>query len=209
MPFLCKLKNSLSVFVGTARQGSRSGFCPFQRVGIASAWLARRMKFGSWRRSDPMIPTRSRAGYDTIVLPVLKRKMMSYQIFTHPKGILGPIARSKHFFGSVFRFLAIATISAYQKYLSPRKGYRCAHRALYDGDPCSEYVKKAIASQSLAEAIQSSRRRFHACGEANRILKSEGMRPRNPLAPSACLGSDSCDDLQCGCLKLDFCTCND
>ena len=134
---------------------------------------------------------------------------MSYPISARPKEMLGPISRSQRFAGSALRWIAIAVISAYQKYLSPRKGYRCAHRVLYDGDPCSEYVKKAIANQSLAEAVQSSRRRFRACAEANRILKSERLRPKSSLAPSACLGSDNCDDIQCGCLKLDFCTCND
>jgi len=32
-------------------------------------------------------------------------------------------------------------ISLYQRYVSPYKGFRCAHRVLHGGDSCSEYIQ--------------------------------------------------------------------
>lgn len=75
-------------------------------------------------------------------------------------------------FDSEIRQIACASISGYQKYISPSKGFSCAHRLLYGGVSCSEYVKSAIAQRGLAAAIEASRQRFHACREANQILKA-------------------------------------
>jgi hypothetical protein len=36
-------------------------------------------------------------------------------------------------FDAALRQLAVASISGYQKHISPRKGFSCAHRVLYGG----------------------------------------------------------------------------
>ncbi|MCU0541563.1 MAG: membrane protein insertion efficiency factor YidD [Oscillatoriaceae cyanobacterium Prado104] len=75
-------------------------------------------------------------------------------------------------FDAAIRQLAIASISGYQKHISPKKGFCCAHRVLYGGESCSQYVKGAIAKFGLFEVLKASRRRFAACKQANQILKA-------------------------------------
>lgn len=43
------------------------------------------------------------------------------------------------------RQIAIACIGGYQRYLSPHKGFVCAHRRLHGGDSCSQYVKTVLS----------------------------------------------------------------
>ncbi|WP_373536730.1 membrane protein insertion efficiency factor YidD [Microcoleus sp.] len=74
-------------------------------------------------------------------------------------------------FDAALRQLAVASIG-YQKHISPRKGFSCAHRVLYGGESCSQYVKGAIAKLGCFGAIKASRRRFAACKRANQILKA-------------------------------------
>ena len=45
--------------------------------------------------------------------------------------------------------LAIAAISGYQRFVSPYKGYRCAHRLHHGGESCSQYVKRELQQQGL------------------------------------------------------------
>jgi putative component of membrane protein insertase Oxa1/YidC/SpoIIIJ protein YidD len=67
--------------------------------------------------------------------------------------------------------LAIAAITGYQRYLSPHKGFRCAHRALHQGESCSQYVKREVQEEGLMAALRSSRVRFAECKEANQIIR--------------------------------------
>jgi putative component of membrane protein insertase Oxa1/YidC/SpoIIIJ protein YidD len=67
--------------------------------------------------------------------------------------------------------LAIAAITGYQSYLSPYKGFRCAHRVLHQGESCSQYVKRAVQEEGLLVALRRLRLRFAECKEANRIIK--------------------------------------
>lgn len=73
---------------------------------------------------------------------------------------------------SAIRQIAIASIGGYQKHISPRKGFSCAHRLLYKGESCSQYAKRMIAQQGLVAAIETVRQRFRACGIANQILQA-------------------------------------
>ncbi|TAF59677.1 MAG: membrane protein insertion efficiency factor YidD [Oscillatoriales cyanobacterium] len=75
-------------------------------------------------------------------------------------------------FDAALRQLAVASISGYQKHISPIKGFSCAHRVLYGGESCSQYIKGAIAKLGLFGAIKASRHRFAACKGANQILKA-------------------------------------
>ena len=62
--------------------------------------------------------------------------------------------------------VAALLIRVYQRYLSPLKGYSCAHRVLYGNESCSQYVKQAILKQGLSDAWPSSRQRFRDCRSA-------------------------------------------
>ncbi len=69
------------------------------------------------------------------------------------------------------RHTASALISGYQRHISPKKGFSCAHRVLHGGESCSEYIKRTILEQGLLRTIPLSRKRFQACKAANRVLR--------------------------------------
>ncbi|QIR37844.1 membrane protein insertion efficiency factor YidD [Tolypothrix sp. PCC 7910] len=71
------------------------------------------------------------------------------------------------------RKLSVVAITGYQKHISPRKGFVCAHRVLYGGESCSQYIKRVIAEDGFAALPAKSHQRFQACKEANRILRSQ------------------------------------
>jgi putative component of membrane protein insertase Oxa1/YidC/SpoIIIJ protein YidD len=74
------------------------------------------------------------------------------------------------------RRLAVQTIALYQRYLSPLKGFHCAHRRLHGGLSCSEYVKQTIAAQGIKRSLPLCRERFQACRAAHEILKAHSLR---------------------------------
>lgn len=76
-------------------------------------------------------------------------------------------------FDWAIRQIAIASIKSYQRYISPHKGFSCAHRVLYGGESCSGYIKHTIAQNGLLEALKASQQRFEACRQASLILKSQ------------------------------------
>jgi putative component of membrane protein insertase Oxa1/YidC/SpoIIIJ protein YidD len=57
-------------------------------------------------------------------------------------------------------------ITVYQKYLSPLKGFSCAHRVLHRGESCSQYVKRTILERGLSDALPQTRQRFRDCRSA-------------------------------------------
>jgi len=70
------------------------------------------------------------------------------------------------------RQLAVQTIALYQRYLSPLKGFHCAHRRLQGGLSCSEYVKQTIAAEGIKRALPLCQQRFQACRAAHETLKT-------------------------------------
>ncbi|WP_242031844.1 membrane protein insertion efficiency factor YidD [Microcoleus sp. FACHB-672] len=75
-------------------------------------------------------------------------------------------------FQTAGRQIAISSIDAYKTYISPRKGFSCAHRMLHQGDSCSDYVKRMFSTENLMPALQMSRQRFRDCAGAGQILKA-------------------------------------
>jgi putative component of membrane protein insertase Oxa1/YidC/SpoIIIJ protein YidD len=61
---------------------------------------------------------------------------------------------------------ALALIGAYQRHLSPRKGYVCALRACTGGRSCSRYGQRAIARAGVWSGGVLLLRRLRACGAA-------------------------------------------
>jgi putative component of membrane protein insertase Oxa1/YidC/SpoIIIJ protein YidD len=76
------------------------------------------------------------------------------------------------------RSLAITAITGYQKFISPHKGFSCAHRVLYGCDSCSQYFKQVITEEGIATAIANAKGRFQECREANEILKERRAKCR-------------------------------
>ncbi len=64
--------------------------------------------------------------------------------------------------------IAVALISGYQEYISPRKGFSCAYRILHGDESCSHYIKRMFLTSSLVKSeiitrdSQTSRFRFTA-----------------------------------------------
>ncbi|MBW4564057.1 MAG: membrane protein insertion efficiency factor YidD [Mojavia pulchra JT2-VF2] len=74
---------------------------------------------------------------------------------------------------SFSRQVGVVAITGYQKHLSPHKGFVCAHRILYGGESCSQYIKRVITEDGFKALVVKSRERFQACKQANQILKSQ------------------------------------
>jgi putative component of membrane protein insertase Oxa1/YidC/SpoIIIJ protein YidD len=69
--------------------------------------------------------------------------------------------------------LALLAIRGYQRWLSPLKGFRCAHAVLHGGPGCSGYAASAIHAHGLIGALGAIRQRFRDCRAAYEVLKSE------------------------------------
>ena len=128
-------------------------------------------------------------------------------------------------FDSFSRQISVTAITGYQRYISPHKGFKCAHRVLHGGESCSGYVKRQIADYGLKAAFVKSQQRFKACKYANQILRSQIETPELPeeneeteipntkTAPiktpqkSSLFNNDGincidCADLSCNCAEL-------
>ena len=57
---------------------------------------------------------------------------------------------------------ALRAIRAYQRHLSPRKGFCCAHRGATGGDSCSAHGYRVIARCGLRKGLRLLRRRLEA-----------------------------------------------
>ncbi len=68
-------------------------------------------------------------------------------------------------------------ISAYQRYISPRKGFRCAYRAAHGRHSCSEFGKRAASRCGLLSFLPLLCRRFSRCARAAAHLKRRKSKP--------------------------------
>lgn len=67
---------------------------------------------------------------------------------------------------------AMQLIELYQRYISPYKGYRCAH-AVYHGDvSCSGAIKQSIATHGVIGTLPIVRWRFQDCRQAFKLLNA-------------------------------------
>jgi putative component of membrane protein insertase Oxa1/YidC/SpoIIIJ protein YidD len=69
-------------------------------------------------------------------------------------------------------FAALA-ISGYRRFISPYKGYACAHRVKYGGDSCSEFARKVFAGAGWRAGLEALVGRFRACHAARQTLQLE------------------------------------
>ena len=85
--------------------------------------------------------------------------------------------------------LAVGMIAAYQRYLSPHKGFYCAHRVLHGGPSCSEFARRVVLRRGVGPLAPLLRRRFARCAAAARRLRAgramntlhQAARPPRPL----------------------------
>ena len=69
--------------------------------------------------------------------------------------------------------LFVWLIGLYQKYVSPYKGFRCAHRVRHGGLSCSEAVRAIVFDEGLWCGRSRIRQRFQDCRSASLSLRTE------------------------------------
>ncbi|MBK6293169.1 MAG: membrane protein insertion efficiency factor YidD [Rhodoferax sp.] len=82
--------------------------------------------------------------------------------------------------------LAVASIGAYQRYVSPHKGYCCAHRAKTGRESCSTFAQRAIRRHGLFTGLALLRRRFRFCTASARALAKQKPDKMEMPAPEPC-----------------------
>ncbi|MVA75930.1 membrane protein insertion efficiency factor YidD [Auraticoccus sp. F435] len=68
--------------------------------------------------------------------------------------------------------LAIQAIHAYQRHLSPHKGFSCAYAVATDGLSCSAVVLDLVRERGLLGALPRIAGQFASCGRAARVVGS-------------------------------------
>ena len=117
-------------------------------------------------------------------------------IFTNSTSAVLPLARfaQRNGFDSIFDVAAITAIQGYQRYISPHKGFSCAHTKLHGGESCSQYFLRIISQLGLVEAIPLFHQRLADCKAAHTNLRLlSKKRPKIEL----CDCEPECD-LPCG-----------
>jgi putative component of membrane protein insertase Oxa1/YidC/SpoIIIJ protein YidD len=66
--------------------------------------------------------------------------------------------------------LADKAVCDYQRYISPYKGFSCAHRKLHEGSSCSGYFRESLATKGLSSTLNNFPDRLRACQDAHRTL---------------------------------------
>ncbi|MBL8850291.1 MAG: membrane protein insertion efficiency factor YidD, partial [Planctomycetaceae bacterium] len=67
--------------------------------------------------------------------------------------------------------MAASAIRGYQRWVSPYKGYVCAHRQLHGGWSCSEFARRQILENGVWRALPGIANQFRECGEAAQYLR--------------------------------------
>lgn len=85
---------------------------------------------------------------------------------------------------------AVLAISGYQQYISPHKGFCCAHRVATGDLSCSEYVKRQIQSKGLFRSLKAMFFRFAECKKSAIYLNGRKQEEKKK-ADAACLVAES------------------
>ena len=63
--------------------------------------------------------------------------------------------------------LALRGIRLYQRHISPRKGFRCAHAALHGGETCAAAVARIVREDGLIAGRARIAAQFRSCRAAH------------------------------------------
>lgn len=88
--------------------------------------------------------------------------------------------------GRKYRSLAcivgLGAIKFYQRFLSPLKGYQCAHRVYYGKSSCSSYAARCLTRNGFLPTLRLMKRRFKRCQRAASFMDREvHSRPKGRL----------------------------
>jgi len=84
-------------------------------------------------------------------------------------------------------------IHQYQKFISPRKGYCCAHRAVHGGESCSSFGARVLSENGYRQGIAMIKQRLRACS----IVFDEETKKKQKRDSSIHFGN--CDQLKYDC----------
>jgi len=93
---------------------------------------------------------------------------------------------------SISKELGIWAIELYQKYLSPKKGYKCAKGVLHENGTCSSSVKKVMKEEGFFAGMREYSKSTSECRDAKVELD---RRANNNRKNENC---DQCDESNCG-----------
>jgi uncharacterized protein len=92
-----------------------------------------------------------------------------YKNYFHKSNLI--YIRHIMFLSKALTFLMVKAVRFYQRFISPYKGFRCAH-AKYTGDiSCSNYGLKVLKECSPLEAIDLIRHRLKACSHISQMYR--------------------------------------
>jgi len=113
---------------------------------------------------------------------------------------------------------ALATIGLYQRFVSPHKGFRCAHSVQTGRRGCSALGARAIRRHGLWNGLDVLGGRLDACAlsheELRAVRNKPGLHPQSGLCDFDCGGADcnpfdACDVAECACDAADCLDCFD
>jgi len=86
----------------------------------------------------------------------------------------------------------LVAIEGYQRFISPHKGFRCAHGVLYGGPSCSQFGKQVIRKYGLVGGLILLRQQFRDCHDAAVRIRSGACQISGVRADDAddCVESD-------------------
>ncbi|MEM6254552.1 MAG: membrane protein insertion efficiency factor YidD [Cyanobacteria bacterium P01_D01_bin.156] len=99
------------------------------------------------------------------VISATLNKILPLSIFLEKRGLRSIISQ-----------LVSRLIKVYQRYLSPYKGFSCAHRAVHGGPSCSAYFSESVVTHGVASAIPLFRQRLGDCRQAYYALKTSASK---------------------------------
>lgn len=100
--------------------------------------------------------------------------------------------------------LVLAGIGVYRRYLSPRKGFACAHRVHLGGPSCSRVGERLIRRYGVLAGSRVLRERLARCAHVHRRLHASQRGSCDVPCDIPCDGSelrhlgDVCNCVDCG-----------
>ncbi len=75
----------------------------------------------------------------------------------------------------MLKYVAAGSIGIYQQYVSPYKGFRCAHRALTGRDSCSQFAKRLVLRRGVIALWRAMPGQFMRCRQSYSTLLAMTM----------------------------------
>jgi putative component of membrane protein insertase Oxa1/YidC/SpoIIIJ protein YidD len=86
-----------------------------------------------------------------------------------------PLGQTHHL-DQVFLWL----LAFYQVFISPYKGFKCAHGVLHGQGTCSSLAKQMIVQNGIIAAWPKIRQQLHGCGQSYQVLQMLAMHAQSP-----------------------------